>query len=213
MSSKFKAGMWEGYYNFKGKRQNIMFQLNFNLNSSTMKGNGTDDIQGYFTIEGKFNEKAPHGCDFFFNFTNSVKMEFNGWRESDKGGIFGQWKGSTGTGAFAFAPSKETEEKIRQLEEQAQKNQIETLTAMGFPPELITEAIKQKKGIEGAISWITEQLNPSPVSTGNTEYTVDESKVQELITLGFEEDVVRQALEASMGNVDQAANFLFDRGN
>jgi len=212
MSSKFKSGMWDGYYNYKGKKQNLMFQMNFSLHSSGIKGNGTDDNFGYFTVDGKFNEKAPYACEFSFNFSNSIKMEFSGWRESDKGGIFGNWKGSNGSGAFAFAPSKETEEKMKQLEEQAQKNQRDILTSMGFPSELIEEAVKQNKGVEAAISWLTDKLNPplSGEGTENTGSTVDESKVQQLISLGFEEEMVRQALEASNGNVDQAANFLFE---
>jgi hypothetical protein len=34
-------------------------------------------------------------------------MQLTGWRESDKGGIFGQWTGPMGSGSYAFSPSKE----------------------------------------------------------------------------------------------------------
>jgi hypothetical protein len=83
-------------------------------------GNGNEETMGHFTVKGNFNEKAPYAVDFTWQFAGAydVRMEFTGWRESDKGnhqgslftfqgGVFGTWKGSNGSGSFAFFPSKE----------------------------------------------------------------------------------------------------------
>ncbi len=50
-------------------------------------GEGSDDILGAFTVGGTFNDKPPYACAFAYDFlsNNSAKMDFNGWRESDKG--------------------------------------------------------------------------------------------------------------------------------
>lgn len=50
-------------------------------------GHGTHEVLGFFSIQGSYSEKAPYPVDFIFSFTldPSAKMEFNGWRESDKG--------------------------------------------------------------------------------------------------------------------------------
>lgn len=52
-------------------------------------GGGTDELLGYFSVTGKFSEKAPYPVEFTWRFTTSGdNMEFNGWRESDKGIVY-----------------------------------------------------------------------------------------------------------------------------
>lgn len=51
-------------------------------------GDGNDEVLGHFTIKGNYSEKAPYPVEFTIHFVGTdARMEFNGWREGDKGKV------------------------------------------------------------------------------------------------------------------------------
>jgi len=181
-------------------------------------GNGKDDVFGDFSIKGTYSDKAPYPVDFTWTFKQTLQaMEFNGWRESDKGGVFGTWKGTNGSGTFAFSPAKESSEAVKKLTENTKNSTKEQLIQMGFPEWSIDQAMLETTNIEEAINWITQQMsvseenvNTSSRGDSSVESGVDPSQLTELLAMGFDESMATQAL-VKTGNVEAAANWLFDR--
>jgi len=134
-------------------------------------------------------------------------MEFNGWRESDKGGIFGQWKGTQGNGSFAVYPSKDTEA-AKKMNEETKKSNKKHLLSMGFPDWLVDQAMVETEGLEPAITFITKQLGES--RSLEKDSGVSDADLQQLISMGFDDEMAKQALKATK-SVEEAANWLFDR--
>mmetsp|Transcript_230 Transcript_230/g.310 ORF Transcript_230/g.310 Transcript_230/m.310 type:complete len:217 (-) Transcript_230:65-715(-) len=211
---RYKPGVWEGFYMLNGKKKTVAVNINFSSNhdgTGNMQGNGTDDILGFFNMDGKYNEKAPYALNFSFHFPSSnATMEFSGWREGDKGGFFGTWKGATGSGSFALAPSKEASDTAKKLEEQATKAVRTQLVSMGFPEYLIDAALEETKGLEPAVNWITQRLDNQggPSTPGSDELNMEH--LQQLMDMGFDPDMATQALLQNK-TVEAAANWLFER--
>jgi len=183
----------------------------------SLDGNGNDEHLGSFTISGKFSDKAPYAVEFTFTLSNGA-MEFSGWRESDKGGVFGTWKGVNGSGTFAFSPAKESSELVKKYEENAKNSKKEELLAMGFEDWLIDQALQESStgSLEDAINWITQQLDSQSISISQGSHGTqgngggDEEQLSELVAMGFDIEMARDALKKT-GNVQAAANWLFDR--
>ena len=100
------------------------------------------------------------------------------------------------------------------MEETANKQRRETLTNMGFPDWLIEQAILETTGLEPAINWITQQLEGKPSGNNVTISHDDEDYgegVMQLVAMGFDDEMARQALAKHRGNVEMAANWLFDK--
>jgi Holliday junction resolvasome RuvABC DNA-binding subunit len=173
-----------------------------------------EDLLGNFSVGGTWSEKAPYPCELSFDFSNG-SMTLTGWRESDKGGIFGTWKSAAeGSGSFAFSPSKEGSEAKSKMEEASNKLRKETLTNMGFPDWLITQSLQETSGLEPAINWITRQLEgPSSTnnSTNNGEDVDNSDSIMQLVAMGFDPVQSKEALDKHRGNVERAANWLFDK--
>jgi len=177
----------------------------------SIEGSGIDEILGSFAISGTYNEKAPYPCDFVFNFGgNSAKMDFNGWRETEKGGVFGTFKGPQGSGSFAFSPAKEGSEVAKKAKENAVIAVKTQLLSMGFEEWVVEQAVQQTTGLEPALSWITQQLGGSS-KTGQSGDTgdVDETALSQLLSMGFDQDLAKQALKATK-TVEEATNWIFD---
>jgi len=214
---KFKSGVWEGFYMVNGKKSPVVLQLNFQRANGSMNGNGKEETMGGFTVKGNFSEKAPYPVDFTWTFSGNydVRLEFNGWRESDKGGVFGTWKGSTGSGSFAIYPSKEGSEVALKLKQESSSAIKGSLLSMGFPDFLVEQAINETDELEEAVNWCSEQMNESKLlaastaeSTDNEE--VDETSLAQLVSMGFDAELAKQALIQTKGNIEAAANMLFD---
>jgi len=223
--AKYKSGVWEGFYNLNGKKKELLVNFSFRKTTSdsgTIEGNGNDEILGFFNVQGTFSEKAPYPCDFNWKFPSnaSADMNFSGWRESDKGGFFGQWKGTPGGGAFAFYPAKsenavEAAQKLQQTKQISMKKELEN---MGFEGWLIDQALAETGGnsLEQAVHWLTSQSAPSSGSNtggndGGSDASVNADDLQMLVSMGFDTDAAREALTHSGGNVEAAANLLFDQ--
>jgi uncharacterized UBP type Zn finger protein len=97
----------------------------------------------------------------------------------------------------------------KKMEETANKQRRETLTNMGFPEWLIEQALQDTIGLEPAINWITQQLDGPRAS--NTTDDADSEGVMQLVAMGFDDEMARQALSKHRGNVEMAANWLFDK--
>jgi uncharacterized UBP type Zn finger protein len=99
---------------------------------------------------------------------------------------------------------------------------------MGFPEWLVTEALIEHKTLDAAVNWCTEQMSESGSPPGeslppSTE-TVNEESLATLLSMGFDMEMAKESLIKTkvrifrsnfsqfyyQGNVDAAANWLFD---
>ena len=139
-----------------------------------------------------------------------------GWRESDKGGIFGTFKGPQGSGSFAFYPSKEGSEAKKKMDEAANLQRRQTLLSMGFPDWLIEQALIETSGLEPAINWITSKLEDDHTPSGNPNSNAtpdrddsDSDAIVQLTSLGFDADAARKALTKTVRRTSIPTFFLF----
>ncbi|XP_054812623.1 ubiquitin carboxyl-terminal hydrolase 14 isoform X2 [Prosopis cineraria] len=67
-------------------------------------------------------------------------------------------------------------------------------------------------GVEEAMNWLLSHMDDpdidNPISS-TTSSTVDQSKVDTLISFGFQEEVARKALKASGGDIEKATDWIF----
>jgi hypothetical protein len=62
---------------------------------------------------------------------------------------------------------------------------------MGFPDYLIEEALKETSGLEPAVNWITSKLDNDDLDVVDV---VDPDSLQQLLAMGFDEEMAKQAL-------------------
>ena len=55
-------------------------------------------MKGEFNVHGVVKSTPPYSATIKLEYKNNEQITFNGWRESDKGGIFGEFNGTLGTG-------------------------------------------------------------------------------------------------------------------
>ncbi|KAG4385691.1 hypothetical protein AAZX31_12G135800 [Glycine max] len=69
-------------------------------------------------------------------------------------------------------------------------------------------------GVEEAMNWLLSHMDDpdidNPISKGHGSETVDQSKVDILISFGFEEEIARKALKASDGDIEKATDWIFN---
>ncbi|KOM49386.1 hypothetical protein LR48_Vigan08g021300 [Vigna angularis] len=75
-------------------------------------------------------------------------------------------------------------------------------------------------GVEEAMNWLLSHMDDPeidlPISKGHgseTSTIVDQSKVDTLISFGFQEEIARKALEASGGDIEKATDWIFNNPN
>ncbi|XP_014494321.1 ubiquitin carboxyl-terminal hydrolase 14 [Vigna radiata var. radiata] len=75
-------------------------------------------------------------------------------------------------------------------------------------------------GLEEAMNWLLSHMEDPdidlPISKGHgseTSTIVDQSKVDTLISFGFQEEIARKALEASGGDIEKATDWIFNNPN
>ncbi|KAG4968136.1 hypothetical protein JHK87_033787 [Glycine soja] len=61
-------------------------------------------------------------------------------------------------------------------------------------------------GVEEAMNWLLSHMD----DPGHGSETVDQSKVDILISFGFEEEIARKALKASDGDIEKATDWIFN---
>ncbi|CAL0299025.1 unnamed protein product [Lupinus luteus] len=92
---------------------------------------------------------------------------------------------------------------------------VSQLVSMGFNHIHCQKAAlnTSNAGVEEAMNWLLSHMDDpdidAPISKGQGSQSVDQSKVDTLISFGFQEDVARKALEASNGDIEKATDWIF----
>ncbi|QCD87278.1 ubiquitin carboxyl-terminal hydrolase 14 [Vigna unguiculata] len=99
---------------------------------------------------------------------------------------------------------------------------VAQLVSMGFNPLHCQKAAinTSNVGVEEAMNWLLSHMDDPdidlPISKGHgskTSTIVDQSKVDTLISFGFQEEIARKALEASGGDIEKATDWIFNNPN
>jgi len=165
---------------------------------------------GFFSVEGIYSEKPPYSCEFSFNFVAGLKYEFSGWRESEKGGIFGTYKSPAKGGSFAFVPSKDQDKSpIKAAQPPAftpSEEQIVQLESMGFQNWMCKLALESTTSFQAAVDYCFTLLEgdsssggtPSSFESPSDSSVGDSSMIDQLVNLGFTKE---QATKVSLKTV------------
>lgn len=87
---------------------------------------------------------------------------------------------------------------------------LETLERMGFPTKVATAALKQaNNGLNQAVELLQEQPDLIQLAVEESEQIGDED-VAKLVSLGYSPTVARKVLKKEEGDVEAAAEYLFD---
>ncbi|GER56538.1 ubiquitin carboxyl-terminal hydrolase [Striga asiatica] len=99
----------------------------------------------------------------------------------------------------------------------ANEDIVQQLVAMGFQYNHCRKAAvsTSNSGLEEAMNWLLSHMNDpdidEPITKAqNSAPYVDPSKVETLVSFGFEEDVARKALQASDGDIEKATEWIFN---
>ncbi|RZB75887.1 Ubiquitin carboxyl-terminal hydrolase 14 [Glycine soja] len=111
----------------------------------------------------------------------------------------------------AILPEEEDSNKIS-----ANDEIVAQLVSMGFNHLHCQKAAinTSNVGVEEAMNWLLSHMDDpdidNPISKGHGSETVDQSKVDILISFGFEEEIARKALKASDGDIEKATDWIFN---
>ncbi|KAL6196438.1 hypothetical protein ACLB2K_032053 [Fragaria x ananassa] len=98
----------------------------------------------------------------------------------------------------------------------ADENIVTQLVSMGFNNLHCQKAAinTSNAGVEEAMNWLLSHMDDpdidTPISQGGGQIVVDQSKVDMLISFGFQEDIARAALKASGGDIEKATDWIFN---
>ncbi|CAA0813891.1 Ubiquitin carboxyl-terminal hydrolase 14, partial [Striga hermonthica] len=99
----------------------------------------------------------------------------------------------------------------------ANEDIVQQLVAMGFQYNHCLKAAvnTSNSGLEEAMNWLLSHMNDPDIDepirkAQNSAPYVDPSKVETLVSFGFEEDVARKALQASDGDIEKATEWIFN---
>lgn len=97
----------------------------------------------------------------------------------------------------------------------ANEDIVAQLVSMGFNLLHCQKAAinTSNSGVEAAMNWLLEHMNDSdidaPISQNVQNPDIDQSKIDTLLSLGFEEKLACRALKASGGDVERATEWIF----
>ncbi|XP_027342647.1 ubiquitin carboxyl-terminal hydrolase 14-like isoform X2 [Abrus precatorius] len=97
----------------------------------------------------------------------------------------------------------------------ANEDIVSQLVSMGFNHIHCQKAAinTSNAGVEEAMNWLLSHMDDPdidiPISKGQGCDSVDQSKVDTLISFGFQDDVARKALKASGGDIEKATEWIF----
>ncbi|CAI8593046.1 unnamed protein product [Vicia faba] len=97
----------------------------------------------------------------------------------------------------------------------ANEDIVSQLNSMGFHLIHCQKAAinTSNAGVEEAMNWLLSHMDDpdidAPISKGRGSESVDQSKVDTLISFGFQDDVARKALKASGGDIEKATDWIF----
>ncbi|KAJ4726213.1 Ubiquitin carboxyl-terminal hydrolase [Melia azedarach] len=98
----------------------------------------------------------------------------------------------------------------------ANEDIVSQLVSMGFNHLHCQKAAvnTSNTGVEEAMNWLLSHMDDPdidvPLSQQTQGATVDQSKVDTLISFGFPEEVARKALKASGGDIEKATDWIFN---
>ncbi|KAG8364997.1 hypothetical protein BUALT_Bualt18G0057100 [Buddleja alternifolia] len=99
----------------------------------------------------------------------------------------------------------------------ANEDIVNQLVSMGFHYLHCQKAAisTSNTGVEEAMNWLLNHMNDSDIDAPITKEQksapfVDPSKVDTLISFGFEEEIARKALQASGGDIEKATEWIFN---
>ncbi|KAL5737886.1 hypothetical protein ACOSP7_030647 [Xanthoceras sorbifolium] len=93
---------------------------------------------------------------------------------------------------------------------------VAQLVSMGFNYLHCQKAAinTSNSGVEEAMNWLLSHMDDpdidAPLSQGAQCATVDQSKLDTLISFGFQEEIARKALKASGGDIEKATDWIFN---
>lgn len=97
---------------------------------------------------------------------------------------------------------------------------VSQLVSMGFNHLHCQKAAinTSNVGVEEAMNWLLNHMDDPdidfPISQGQeTSTVVDQSKVDTLLSFGFQEEIARKALKASGGDIEKATDWIFSNPN
>ncbi|KAI9184975.1 hypothetical protein LWI28_003035 [Acer negundo] len=98
----------------------------------------------------------------------------------------------------------------------ANENIVAQLVSMGFNQLHCQKAAinTSNSGLEEAMNWLLSHMDDPdidvPLSQGTQCATVDQSKLDTLISFGFPEEIARKGLKASGGDIEKATDWIFN---
>ncbi|CAH9082884.1 unnamed protein product [Cuscuta epithymum] len=93
---------------------------------------------------------------------------------------------------------------------------VSQLVSMGFNSLHCQKAAinTSNTGVEGAMNWLLAHMDDpeidDPISQIGRSVDIDQSQVDTLVSFGFHEDLARQALKASGGDIEKATDWIFN---
>ncbi|XP_057474093.1 ubiquitin carboxyl-terminal hydrolase 14-like isoform X2 [Actinidia eriantha] len=101
----------------------------------------------------------------------------------------------------------------------ANEDIVSQLASMGFNYLHCQKAAinTSNAGVEEAMNWLLSHMDDSDIDAPISQEAqssgasfVDQSKVETLVSFGFEEDIARKALKASGGDIEKATDWIFN---
>ncbi|KAI8557723.1 hypothetical protein RHMOL_Rhmol04G0031800 [Rhododendron molle] len=94
---------------------------------------------------------------------------------------------------------------------------VSQLVSMGFNNLHCQKAAinTSNAGVEEAMNWLLSHMDDTDIDAPISQeaQSVDQSKVDTLVSFGFQEDVARKALKASGGDIEKATDWIFNPTN
>lgn len=94
---------------------------------------------------------------------------------------------------------------------------VSQLVSMGFSNLHCQKAAinTSNAGVEEAMNWLLSHMDDADIDapTSQEAQSVDQSKVDTLVSFGFQEDIARKALKASGGDIEKATDWIFNPTN
>jgi len=145
-------------------------------------------------------------------------LVFTGWRENERGGLFGNWEtnilfpsGQRG-GSWSIQPIEDNSEQAQKLKAIQHSSMLEELMLMGFEERACHLALDRCSDLTSAVDFLTSQgtISKERIDEGETSVAQSQSAlVQQIIEMGFSAEQAALALNQTNNNINQAIEWLF----
>ncbi|ESR65257.1 ubiquitin carboxyl-terminal hydrolase 14 [Citrus sinensis] len=113
-------------------------------------------------------------------------------------------------------PEGGPEDEVQSNKPVANKDIVSQLVSMGFNHLHCEKAAvnTSNAGVEEAMNWLLSHMDDPDIDMPLSQETqcaaIDQSKVETLLSFGFSEEVARNALKASGGDIEKATDWIFN---